>query len=69
MLTGRGRRLLRRGRGGGGRGLTELESGLRLLTGENVVSLVLEHYDALPHRWRARTPLRPVLVVDDVADA
>lgn len=50
-------------------GLERTRSGLRLLTGEDVVSLVLEHYDALPHRWRVRIPLRPVLVVDDVADA
>lgn len=49
--------------------LERTRSGLRLLTGEDVVSLVLDHYDALPHRWRARIPLRPVLVVDDAADA
>jgi restriction system protein len=50
-------------------GLERSRSGLRLLTGEDVVSLVLEHYDALPHRWRSRIPLRPVLVVDDTADS
>jgi restriction system protein len=44
-------------------------SGLRLLTGEDVVTLVLQHYAALPHRWRAKVPLTPVLVVDDAADA
>jgi len=44
-------------------------SGLRLLTGEDVVTLTLEHYAALPQRWRSRMPLTPVLVVDDSADA
>ena len=43
-------------------------SGLRLLTGEDVVSLVLENYDSLSSRWRTRIPLTPVLVVDDAAD-
>lgn len=43
-------------------------SGLRLLTGEDVVSLVLENYAALNLRWRSRIPLTPVLVVDDAAD-
>jgi restriction system protein len=44
-------------------------SGLRLLNGEDVVGLVLQHYDALGARWRTRMPLTPVLVVDDAADA
>lgn len=44
-------------------------SGLRLLNGEDVVTLVLQNHAALPHRWRARVPLTPVLVVDDSADA
>jgi len=43
--------------------------GLRLLTGEDVVTLTLEHYGALPQRWRSRIPLTPLLVVDDSADA
>lgn len=45
------------------------KSGLRLLSGEDVVTLVLQNYAALPHRWRARVPLTPVLVVDDTADS
>lgn len=44
-------------------------SGLRLLNGEDVVSLVLANYSALDNRWRARIPLTPMLVVDDAADA
>ena len=43
-------------------------SGLRLLTGEDVVTLALQHYASLPQRWRSRIPLTPVLVVDDAAD-
>lgn len=42
--------------------------GLRLLSGEDVVTLVLEHYSALPERWRTLLPLSPVLVVADSAD-
>lgn len=42
---------------------------LRLLGGEDVVHLVLEHYSALAERWRRLIPLTPVLVVDDAADA
>lgn len=41
--------------------------GLRLLTGEDIVSLVLEHYEALPERWRSLMPLTPLLVVADTA--
>lgn len=37
---------------------------LRLFSGADVTSLTLEHYDALPSRWRGRMPLRRVLVVD-----
>lgn len=37
---------------------------LRLFSGANVTSLVLDHYDRLPARWRSRLPLRRVLVVD-----
>ena len=44
-------------------------SGLRLLTGEDVVTLTLQNYAGLPQRWRSRIPLTPVLVVDDAADA
>jgi len=42
--------------------------GLRLITGEDVVGLVLENYGRLSDRWRALTPLTPVLVVSDSAD-
>lgn len=41
---------------------------LRLASGEDVVSLVLENYAKLPERWRLRIPLTPVLVVADSAD-
>lgn len=41
--------------------------GLRLISGEDLVSLVLENYAKLPERWRLRIPLTPVLVVADVA--
>lgn len=44
-------------------------SGLRLVTGEDVVTLTLQHYASLPQRWRSRIPLTPVLVVDDSADS
>ncbi|ACV09279.1 restriction endonuclease [Jonesia denitrificans] len=43
-------------------------SGLRLLTGEDVVTLFLDHYAQLPERWRTRIPLTPLLVVADNAD-
>src|SRR5690625_785715 len=42
-------------------------AGIRLLTGEDIVTLVLEHYSKLPERWRAVIPLTPVLVVADSA--
>ncbi|SJM47958.1 putative restriction endonuclease [Actinomycetales bacterium JB111] len=42
--------------------------GLRLLHGEDLIDLVLRHYDRLDQRWRSRIPLRPVLVVDDEPD-
>lgn len=42
-------------------------AGLRLVDGETLVSLVLEHYDRLPERWRSRIRLAPVLVVADSA--
>lgn len=41
--------------------------GIRLLTGEDVVSLVLEHYAQLPERWRLLIPLTTLLVVADSA--
>ncbi|MFF5792439.1 restriction endonuclease [Paeniglutamicibacter sp. NPDC012692] len=41
--------------------------GIRLLTGEDVVSLVLEHYAHLPERWRTLIPLTTLLVVADSA--
>ena len=47
--------------------LERQRSGIRLLTGEDIVTLVLEHYSALPERWRAVIPLTPLLVVADVA--
>lgn len=39
-------------------------SDLRLMSGAELVDLTLEHYMELPARWRARMPLRSVLVVD-----
>lgn len=42
--------------------------GLRLLTGEDLVTMVLENYDGLPQRWRAEIPLTSVLVVSDAAE-
>lgn len=39
-------------------------SDLRLMSGSELVELTLEHYTQLPARWRARMPLRSVLVVD-----
>lgn len=41
--------------------------GLRLLNGEDIVSLTLENYDKLPERWRSVIPLTSVLVVADEA--
>lgn len=41
--------------------------GLRLISGEDLVTLVLDNYGRLPERWRLRIPLTPVLVVADVA--
>lgn len=43
-------------------------TGLRLVDGETLVSLVLEHYNQLPERWRSVIRLTPVLVVADSAD-
>ena len=50
------------------RALERQRPGIRLLTGEDIVTLVLEHYSALPERWRAVMPLTPVLVVSDSAE-
>ncbi|HEY4534362.1 MAG TPA: restriction endonuclease [Enteractinococcus sp.] len=41
--------------------------GIRLLTGEDIVTLVLEHYSKLPERWRSVIPLTSLLVVADSA--
>lgn len=43
-------------------------TGLRLLSGEDVVTLVLENYAKLPESWRAVIPLTRVLVVADIAE-
>lgn len=51
------------------RAIERQRTGLRLLGGEDIVDLVLDHYDALPEWVRAVMPLSPVLVVDDTADA
>lgn len=42
-------------------------AGLRLLSGEDVVTMTLEHYAALPEVWRSMVPLTKVLVVADSA--
>ncbi|WP_318244719.1 restriction endonuclease [Microbacterium pullorum] len=42
--------------------------GLRLLSGEDVVTMVLENYAELPEPWRAIIPLTRVLVVADAAE-
>lgn len=39
--------------------------GLRLLSGEDIVTLVMDNYDKLPERWRRTIPLTAVLVVSD----
>lgn len=41
--------------------------GLRLLTGEDVVTLIIDNYALLPERWRKLIPLTTVLVVADEA--
>jgi restriction system protein len=41
------------------------KQGLRLLTGEAMVDLVLRGYGSLPERWQNQIPLTPLLVVDD----
>ena len=41
---------------------------LRLFAGSDITRLTLEHYAALPSRWRDRLPLRPLLAVDRPAE-
>ena len=41
---------------------------LRLMSGTDLVDLVLDNYQKLDERWRSRIPLTPVLVVADTAD-
>ncbi len=41
--------------------------GLRLLSGEDIVTIVLGHYSELPESWRSIVPLTRVLVVADSA--
>lgn len=41
-------------------------SGLRLLTGEDIVTLFLENYESLPARWRTVVPLTRLLVVESI---
>jgi restriction system protein len=40
-------------------------TGLRLLSGEDLVTLIVDNYDRLPERWRRVIPLTTVLVVSD----
>lgn len=49
-------------------GIERVRQGLRLISGEDLVDLVLRHYGSLSQRWRGRIPLTSVLVVDDEAD-
>ncbi len=46
------------------RGLERERQELRLLGGEDVVDLTLQHYEQLAPSWRARIPLRSVYVID-----
>lgn len=48
--------------------LERQRTGLRLLGGEDVVTLVLDNYDQLPQRWKSIIPLTSVLVVADSAE-
>lgn len=41
------------------------KQGLRLLSGESIVDLLLSSYDRLPERWRTHINLTRLLVVDD----
>lgn len=47
--------------------IERVRQGLRLINGEELVDLALRNYDHLSTVWRARFPLRSVLVVDDSA--
>lgn len=49
-------------------GIERGRQGLRLVTGEALVELVLQNYGKLPDRWRNRIPLTSLLVVGDSAD-
>lgn len=42
--------------------------GLRLLSGEDIVTLIMDNYAELPERWRRVIPLSTVLVVADEAE-
>ncbi len=42
--------------------------GLRLLTGEDLVSLTVDNYAKLPEKWRSLIPLTSLLVVADSAE-
>ena len=44
------------------------KQGVRLLSGESIVDLVLRSYDGLPERWQTQIPLTRLLVVDDAAN-
>lgn len=43
-------------------------AGLRLLTGEDIVTLIVDNYDRLPEGWRRAIPLTTVLVISDDAE-
>ncbi|ANE03100.1 restriction endonuclease [Corynebacterium crudilactis] len=47
------------------RSIERLQSGLRLLTGEDIVDLIIDNYDNLSEHWKRIIPLSPVLVVAD----
>jgi restriction system protein len=50
------------------RTIEQQKQGVRLLSGESIVDLVLRSYDGLPERWRNQIPLIRLLVVDDAAN-
>lgn len=50
------------------RAIERVRPGLRLITGEDLVDLVLRNYANLSQRWRLLIPLTAILVVDDSAD-
>lgn len=49
--------------------LERSRSDLRLVSGDDVVSLICEHYDRLDPKWQRMLPLRQVHVVDDDPEA